>query len=75
MSIEQFDELKKLINEVIRIYESEATWEIKYDLIFSKHLSHRIRDIVKIDYYDPDTSYEEDLKAYVDALKQYLEAL
>lgn len=75
MSIEQFDELKKLINEVIRIYESEAAWEIKYNLIFSKHLSHRIRDIIKIDYHDPDTSYEEDLKVYVDALKKYLEAL
>ena len=73
--MEQLQELKKLIDEVVRVYESAAEWKVKYDLIFSEHLSRRICDIVCIEYYDPDTSYEEDVRAYVVALLRYREAI
>ena len=38
---------------------------IIYDMIFSEHISRKI--LIDLDYYDPDTSYEEDVTAFVNA--------
>lgn len=62
--------LQHLTDEAIRIYESELPWETKYDLIFSDEISGAIFNIVDLDYYDPDASYEEDVRAFVMALKE-----
>lgn len=55
-------------------------WEVAYDLIFSSHISKRVSFLVSklgmsLDYYDPDTTYEEDVKAYVAALESFVEKL
>jgi len=55
-----------------RIRESDLEWETKYDLIFSNHISVRLRNIAEglgfeVRYYDPDTSYQADVIAFVDA--------
>ena len=53
------------------IARSDASWETKYDLIFSDEISGAIRQMnMAPDYYDPDTSYEEDVLAYIKALSE-----
>ena len=53
----------------IAIAESDATPQFKYHMIFSKHISQpmfirfNLRDLY--DYYDPDTTYEEDIEAFI----------
>jgi hypothetical protein len=69
--IEKIKEFVKLADEIRKIHDHEgALWETKYNLIFSDDLSGRIASlgISLTDYWDPDTSYEEDVKAYVQAV-------
>jgi hypothetical protein len=54
------------------ILGSGATWEYKYDRIFG--MSRGIRGLIdeldiSFSWCDPDTSYEEDVTAYVEALR------
>lgn len=51
------------------IYESDMTWEQKYDLIFSEEISSQ----VYFDYYDPDCGYEDDVIAFMGAFKEYIQ--
>jgi len=62
--------------EKIRIYErakrivgSDLEWDQKYDMIFSEEISKKFI----LDYYGPDTSYEEDVRAFMDALDHHME--
>lgn len=69
--------LKILANDVNTVIKSELEWEEKYDLIFSDTLSSRIYETLKninirFDYYDPDTSYEEDAVAFSNGLNNFL---
>jgi hypothetical protein len=57
-----------LADQVFQIAESAASAETKYDLIFSGELSSSLGQLFSLDYYDPDTSYEDDVAAYVTAL-------
>lgn len=65
--------LLKQIRKVQRTFEDDALdWESKYDIIFHWH-SYKISILLKnlgisLDWYDPDTTYEEDVTAYVKAL-------
>jgi len=53
-----------------KIHEAEDLDEReKYDLIFSEEISAK----VSFDYYDPDTSYEEDVSAFMSGFKEYVE--
>lgn len=66
------------IAAAVRIFNSEIEWEAKYDQIFER--APRVRELCReagqdIDYYDPDTSYEEDVRAYVQALLELKERL
>lgn len=55
------------------VNNNELEWEDKYDLIFSDNISKKVFEICSMDYYDPDTSYEEDVMAFVNALKRKIE--
>lgn len=74
-------ELVKINNKVQRLVsENEIDWELKYDTIFSPNISRKVFALMKelnvsFDYYDPDTSYEEDIKAFSDALKDKVQEL
>lgn len=60
------------IDEIIRIYKLDIDWEAKYDRIFD--IVKDLRDaghLYHLSYYDPDTSYEEDVTAVVNALIDY----
>lgn len=53
--------------------DEKLNWEDKYLLIFSDHISTKIYDklkenCIKFEYYDPNSDYEDDVRAYVTAL-------
>jgi hypothetical protein len=58
-----------LAESVFHIADSGASAETKYELIFSDDLGLALAKIFSLDYYNPDTSYEEDIAAYVTALR------
>lgn len=75
-----YDELINLNEKVQRLITEDINWEIKYDLIFSENVSRKVFNLMKelnirFDYYDPDTSYEEDSLAFSNALNEKVEEL
>jgi hypothetical protein len=75
--LEDLKQIFELINKAEMIYNSTADWEIKYDLIFSEDTKiwKKIRDAgFSFDWYDPDTTYEEDVTAYIYALRKFRES-
>ena len=65
-------ELQRLYFKAESIVKSDMSWEAKYDMIFSPEISQRVFKLVRLNYYDPDTTYEEDVMAFFDAFKEYL---
>ena len=63
-----------LINRCEDIVDSKSTWEFKYDRVFniySQQIDPLIKELgISFDYYDPDTSYQEDVTAFMGALKE-----
>lgn len=68
-------ELQEILSLSKKIIDSELGWEEKYDLIFSESISKAVFRLIDLDYYDPDTSYEEDVLAFVQALKDKVQDL
>ena len=67
-------ELSDLIKKAYTIYESTASWQCKYSLVFSDEIAGGIRRILqayslRMEWYDPDMDYEDDVRAYVSALR------
>ena len=63
------------IMDAIAIFQSDAiTWKTKYDLIFSIHatiINPNLKKLnLSLDLYNPDTSYQEDVMAYVRAIEE-----
>ena len=55
-----------------RIFNNEQlSWEEKYHLIFSDEISMK----VSFDWYDPDTSYEDDVVAFMNGFDKYIAKL
>lgn len=67
--------IRKLHTKANRILDSSLTWSEKYDLIFSDKISKKVMKIIHLDYYDPDTSYEEDVRAYMDAFNERIKTI
>ncbi len=60
----------------MRIANSDAEWKTKFDVIFSEDLSLRVWNLDPgFDYRDPDTTYEEDVQAFVNALQERVDDL
>lgn len=68
-------EFIRLAREVRRICDTDADWETKYDLVFSPDMSRRMSALYRLDYYDPDTSYEEDVLAFCRAVNEKADEL
>ena len=67
--------LDDLIEEAYTVYNSEVSWERKYRLIFSEAVSGQIIKALSglnlvLVWCDPDTSYQEDVTAYINALEE-----
>lgn len=76
---ELYQRTAEKLNRAVTIAQLEDTddaWETAYDLVFSKTGNRVISqclaalDVSFADYYDPDTSYQEDVLAYVEALNK-----
>lgn len=76
-----YQELLKLHQRVQNLVkENNISWKTKYELIFSSNISTKIffcfKELgVSFHYYDPDTSYEEDVKAFAYALRDKMQEL
>lgn len=70
---EQHDKIQPIVERINRIMDLEdASWEDKYNAIFSKELSRVFFDTFpSFDYYDPDTSYQEDVCEFVWAVNSF----
>ena len=65
------ENLKQLHKKATDIYEHTfLTWIEKYDQIFSEEVSEKVFELIDLDYYDPDTDYEEDVTAFMDAFNE-----
>lgn len=69
----KFSTLIKIAETAQTIKDSELEVETKYDLIFSENISRKFfaeckKLGINFEYYDPDTSYEEDIIAFVNAV-------
>jgi hypothetical protein len=71
MTDESIRELVRLRDRAVLIVDSDASWETKFNLVFSDDLSLRVWELDSgFDYYDPDTTYEDDVRAFVEALQE-----
>lgn len=69
-------EFIRLARAAQTICESEATWKTKFSLVFSEYLSGELQDLsVDFDWYDPDTTYEEDVLAFCRAINEKADEL
>ena len=64
----EYQELIKIYNKAKIIVASTLSWEAKYDLIFSEEISRKVR----FDWCDPDTSYQEDVEAFMKGFDEYM---
>jgi len=64
--------INKILGKANLILNSkDLSWEEKYDLILSDKISVRVNHL--FDYYDPDTTYEEDVCAFMNGFREYVE--
>ena len=55
------------------IEEHTLDWESKYNAIFAMRIPEQFRQLgLSFDWYDPDTSYEDDVRAFISAVEQFL---
>jgi hypothetical protein len=73
--IEQ-NELKSIFQIMESIVNNtEIDWNEKYDQIFSNDISKKIFALFpEIDYYDPDSGYEDDILAFYRAVRNKLKS-
>ena len=65
--IDIFQKMKSII------YDDSLEWEEKFQLVFSNEISNKIYLLVtSLDYYDPDSGYQDDTLAFYQAVKEYL---
>jgi hypothetical protein len=68
----KLEEIKNLFSEMREIIEDPCDWDIKYVLIFSDAISKRMIELTGLQYYDPDSSCEDDVMAFYNAVKDKL---
>lgn len=49
--------------------DHENDWRIAYNVIFSEEVSQKLLSIRSFDWYDPNTTYKEDVLAFYRAAK------
>ena len=66
-----FDIAKRRVRQARRIFASEQEWEDKYDAIFGLGIWEAMRNAgcPLPDYAEPDTTYQEDVTAYMQAIE------
>lgn len=72
--------LQKIIDDaydkVMESERSEEAWEALYHFVFSDRISHKICEILpRFEWYDPDTTYQEDVCAFIGAFWEEMDEL
>ena len=81
MTINLKSDIQSIIQSIFLLHHiaySEAAWMTKYELVFTQADSVKaaIKEIgMELEWYDPDTSYEDDLIAFMKALDEIGEEL
>jgi hypothetical protein len=66
-------EIIKINNKIQKIINNAGlTWNEKFDKIFNEEISGKVFSFIELPYLDPDTSYEEDVLAFANALNDYV---
>jgi hypothetical protein len=73
-------ELRAQFAQVEVVFDNEVLgWATRYDVIFARapRIATLMRELGfgRLDYYDPDMDYEDDVRAYVSALRDQLKPL
>jgi hypothetical protein len=63
-----YDELHLIYSEARKIFDSNLSWEAKFDLIFSENVCRK----VNLDWINPDSSCEDDVTAFMDEFDRYM---
>ena len=69
---EKLEKLNKKANDIYN--DTLLSWEEKYDLIFSNEISKKVFSLIHLGYYDPDTSYQEDVRAFINAFNDRMKS-
>ena len=80
VSQSEYEELQNFYEKLSKWEEEavlgELSWEDLYDIIFSKKVSKRIYKILpNFSWYDPDTTYQEDVVAFITQFKEYFKTI
>ena len=68
--------IQHVFDAITEVYESEISWESKYDRIFSGGLCRKFKTLAPgFSYYDPDAGYEDDVYAFYSAVEEYMNNL
>lgn len=63
-------------DKVMESERSEEDWEALYNFVFSDRISLRICEILPgFEWFDPDTTYQEDVCAFIDAFWREMDGL
>ena len=69
-NLNQIKDFIEVADQAQRIAESKASWETKFEIIFSDVIMGWIqKSSIEIDWCDPDTTCEEDVLAFVESLR------
>lgn len=67
--------IQSIFDSISSIYYSDIPWEDKYRLIFEGGLCKKFRALAPgFSWYDPDASYEDDVRAFCWAAEEYVTA-
>lgn len=77
---EILSKLEEILSVSEELIASDFEKEIIYDMIFSTKISKQVFSLfqqtpIRFDYYDPDSSYEEDYMAFMNAFREYVKIL
>lgn len=61
--------------KIQHILAQPSSWDEKYKQIFCPEVSRTVFSLCHLDYYDPDTTYEDDVLAFVSAFDSKIEEL
>lgn len=63
-------------SKVVLSTYSEEAWEALFHFVFSENISRKICEILpRFDWYDPDTTFQEDVCAFINAFDREMDEL
>ncbi len=69
MDISALLEFLTLSQYAITVADSDASWETKFNIIFSDDVSAKLIRMIQLEWCDPDESWQDDVMAFIEALR------